>query len=288
MKLSRAGIDGEVTIMQNAPMIVLAFLVVSFGAFNTPTASAQTKTCTLVLNVTTYENEQTSMVVGARATALNTRNGKSTAAISVLKVGDSVSFHGKLRFSKLADGEYRISVTKPGFKRAIQPVSFKCELMDAAAILIIDLEPGNVRRSVVAKSASVVASSELPRPPIRTGVTTVVGTSDSSEQAKAPMASSPAIPRAPISGGVLNGKALVLERPAYPPIARQAHASGTVVVQVVIDEEGNIISAHAVSGHPLLQAACVDAARKSKFSTTKLAGQPVKVTGVITYNFVAE
>ena len=60
------------------------------------------------------------------------------------------------------------------------------------------------------------------------------------------------------------------------------------MVQVVIDENGNVISARAVSGHPLLQAVAVGAARQAKFSPTKLSGQPVKVTGIITYNFVAQ
>jgi TonB family protein len=95
-------------------------------------------------------------------------------------------------------------------------------------------------------------------------------------------------PRAPISGGVLNGKAVRLVQPQYPPIARSAHASGQVSVQITIDENGNVISAHAVSGHPLLQAAAVGAARASKFTPTRLDGQPVKVSGVIIYNFVAQ
>ena len=94
--------------------------------------------------------------------------------------------------------------------------------------------------------------------------------------------------RAPISGGVLNGKATSLPKPPYPPIARAAKAAGTVVVQVTVDEEGNVISATPVSGHPLLRAAATAAARQAKFSPTKLSGQPVKVTGVLTYNFVAE
>jgi len=98
----------------------------------------------------------------------------------------------------------------------------------------------------------------------------------------------PAAPKAPISGGVLNGKALSLPKPAYPPIARAAHASGTVTVQVLIDENGSVVSAHAVSGHPLLQAAAVGAARGARFSPTKLSGQPVKVQRVITYNLVAQ
>ena len=71
-------------------------------------------------------------------------------------------------------------------------------------------------------------------------------------------------------------------------IAKAAKASGTVVVQVLVDENGNVVDAHAVSGHPLLQAASVSAARSAKFSPTKLSGEPVKVIGVITYKFVAQ
>ncbi len=92
----------------------------------------------------------------------------------------------------------------------------------------------------------------------------------------------------PVSAGVLNSKAITLPKPPYPPIARQAKASGTVVVQVLVDEEGNVVTARAVSGHPLLQAASVAAARGAKFSPTKVNGKPVKVTGVITYTFTPE
>ena len=60
------------------------------------------------------------------------------------------------------------------------------------------------------------------------------------------------------------------------------------MVQVLVDESGNVTEAHPVSGHPLLQAAAVAAARQAKFTPTKLSGQPVKVKGVVTYNFVAE
>jgi len=91
-----------------------------------------------------------------------------------------------------------------------------------------------------------------------------------------------------MSGGLLNGKAVSKPEPAYPPIARAARASGTVTVQVTVDEEGNVISASAVSGHPLLQSAAVAAARQAKFSPTKLSGAPVKVSGILTYNFVLE
>ena len=89
-----------------------------------------------------------------------------------------------------------------------------------------------------------------------------------------------------ITGGVLNGKALALPQPTYPALARAAHASGTVTVQVLIDEEGNVKNAHAVDGHPLLQPVCLAAARQAKFSPTLLDGEPVKVSGVIKYNFI--
>lgn len=94
--------------------------------------------------------------------------------------------------------------------------------------------------------------------------------------------------KAPIRGGVLNGKARSLPKPSYPPIAKAARASGTVTVEVVINERGCILSAHATGGHPLLQAAAVQAALQACFTPTLLSGQPVKVSGVITYNFAAQ
>lgn len=87
---------------------------------------------------------------------------------------------------------------------------------------------------------------------------------------------------------MLNGKAISKPQPAYPPIAKAARASGTVTVQILVDESGRVVSASAVSGHPLLQQAAVSAARQARFSPTLLSGQPVKVSGVITYNFVLQ
>lgn len=96
----------------------------------------------------------------------------------------------------------------------------------------------------------------------------------------------PSAAKTPASGGVLNGKALSLPRPVYPSAARNAGASGKVVVEVTINEEGKVIEARAVSGHPMLQQAAVQAARLAKFSPATISGQPVKVTGTISYTFV--
>ncbi|CAN5738590.1 hypothetical protein BH24ACI3_BH24ACI3_05800 [soil metagenome] len=97
--------------------------------------------------------------------------------------------------------------------------------------------------------------------------------------------SAPASGAKMVTGGVLNGKATSLPNPEYPPAARAVRASGAVTVQVEVDENGDIVEASAVSGHPLLRASAVAAAREAKFSPTMLQGQPVRIRGVITYNF---
>ena len=91
-----------------------------------------------------------------------------------------------------------------------------------------------------------------------------------------------------IHGGILNGKATSLPKPSYPAEARAARVSGTVKVQVLISETGDVVSATAIDGPPVLQAVSVEAARLAKFSPTTLSGAPVKVAGVITYNFVLD
>jgi len=94
--------------------------------------------------------------------------------------------------------------------------------------------------------------------------------------------------RRSIEGGELNGKASSLPNAEYPEIARAAKASGTVTVDVIVDEAGNVVAAKAVSGHPLLQAAAVKAARQAKFTPTYVSGEPARISGYLTYNFIAQ
>ena len=88
-----------------------------------------------------------------------------------------------------------------------------------------------------------------------------------------------------ISGGVLNGKATSLPQPIYPPAARRAGISGRVVVQILVGKTGNVVSASASGGPRLLRPAAVRAARRAKFPPTYRSGQPVTVSGVLTYYF---
>jgi TonB family protein len=89
----------------------------------------------------------------------------------------------------------------------------------------------------------------------------------------------------PVSGGALNGRAIILPQPVYPDQARRARVSGTIVVEVVVDEQGKVISAIAKEGPALLREPAIQAALKAKFSPTLLSGQPVKVSGTINYKF---
>lgn len=99
---------------------------------------------------------------------------------------------------------------------------------------------------------------------------------------KEPPATKPTILR---SKGPINGKATYLPKPPYPATAIAANIQGKVDVQIMIDESGKVVSANAVNGHPFLRAAAEKAAWNAKFSPTFLADVPVKVTGVIVYNF---
>jgi TonB family protein len=98
----------------------------------------------------------------------------------------------------------------------------------------------------------------------------------------------PAPKRIVTSGRVLNSQALYLPKPPYPPIAKQMRVQGTVNVQVLIDETGKVVSAKAISGNPALIMAAQQAAFGARFSPTTIGENAVKVSGVITYNFVLQ
>ena len=88
-----------------------------------------------------------------------------------------------------------------------------------------------------------------------------------------------------ISAGVVNGRAIKMEIPDYPVVARYAKIYGTVKVLVLIDEQGNVTDAKVVSGNPLLFGNTISAALNSKFEPITIGGNPVKVSGIIYYYF---
>jgi protein TonB len=118
--------------------------------------------------------------------------------------------------------------------------------------------------------------------------TPAVGTSQSVpmiDMEEPPPSAAPRPILKPVSGGVLNGTAINLPQPVYPDAAKRMRVSGTVTVDVILDENGKVVSATASNGPAILRDAAIQAARKARFSPTKLSGQPVKVSGVINYKF---
>ena len=83
----------------------------------------------------------------------------------------------------------------------------------------------------------------------------------------------------------IRGIAIKIEDPGYPPLAKVAKQEGKVVVEIVINEQGDVIAAVAKSGPPLLKGVAEQAAKASKFRPTLLSGEPVKVTGILTFDF---
>ena len=85
--------------------------------------------------------------------------------------------------------------------------------------------------------------------------------------------------------GVINGRAKRLVTPRYTTLMKSLGLRGKVTVRVLISKKGRVISAKASGSHPLLRKAALDAARRTTFSPTILSLVPVRVRGVIVYNF---
>jgi protein TonB len=98
------------------------------------------------------------------------------------------------------------------------------------------------------------------------------------------------VPRAPVrvSSGVQASRLLREVVPAYPAIAVQARASGPVMLEAEIDEEGNVTDLKVISGHPLLVEAAVEAVKQWKYSPTILNGEPQRILASITVVFRLE
>ena len=88
-----------------------------------------------------------------------------------------------------------------------------------------------------------------------------------------------------MSGAALLPNLLNRVEPVYPPLAQHARVQGVVVIEADITKEGAVENARALSGHPLLTQATVDAVKQWRFKPIMLNGEPVAVTGAININF---
>jgi VWFA-related protein/TonB family protein len=139
--------------------------------------------------------------------------------------------------------------------------------------------PSPTHASEVAATSPVIKATPTPAP---------LPSPTPTEASRPSSSGEPARQKTPISGGVLNSKAVTLPKPDYPSAAKSVGAQGKVVVELTIDETGKVIKARAVSGHPLLQKAAVAAALQARFSPTILSGEAVSITGTISYTFLLQ
>jgi periplasmic protein TonB len=145
----------------------------------------------------------------------------------------------------------------------------------------LPLPPGPVRITGQDIPGSISGPGTTP-----TGGRQVVQSTQIVQMGEPPPALDPPKPPKVVSKGVITSQAISLPKPIYPEIAKRIRVQGTVSVQVLIDEEGRVISAKAISGSPFLTTEAQKAAMQARFSPTRIGDQPVKVSGVITYNFV--
>ncbi len=91
-----------------------------------------------------------------------------------------------------------------------------------------------------------------------------------------------------VGGDVQAGKLIYRVSPLYPVLARQARVQGSVILQVMVDEKGNVTDVRVVRGHPLLESAAVEAVQKWKYKPTFLNGQPVAVISNVVVTFTLD
>ena len=118
-----------------------------------------------------------------------------------------------------------------------------------------------------------------------TAKTDTVSTTDTAKAEPAPSAEAAPAETGPVKVGSLVAYALKQHAPIYPPAARSMRATGTVRVEVTVNEEGEVAEIENTSGPVLLQGAAKDAVMKWKFKPFMRDGKPVKATGFINFNF---
>lgn len=89
----------------------------------------------------------------------------------------------------------------------------------------------------------------------------------------------------PVGGDVKAPKLLSKVEPEYPLVAKTSRVQGTVRIDAVIDQQGNVVRAHAVGGPGLLIPAALAAVDKWKYAPTYLNGQPISVAMQVTVDF---
>lgn len=246
-----------------------------------------------VLSMTVFAQTTSSCSLSVEVVKFKTYdriNGATAAAVNGItkKAYRSITKKGMPFFAKLPAGNYRITVTKSGFSRSIDELALDCAEQDKLwSILLYPGNPGQTAKLYEIRGLmepyQIKSKDDVKARPVTPGEVNV-------KPGEEPVISTPPMPKPPvpksINVGVMNGRAINLVKPPFPEEARSAGASGTVEVEVTVDENGDVTSAKAISGDKTFYKVTEEAAKASKFSPTRLSGQTVKVKGIIIYNFI--
>lgn len=243
----------------------LSLLLFSFGAVKT---FGQDLSCSTTFRM--YEAtapDRSIPVTGVVATAV-APEGKSQ--VSVLS-------EGMPHFRSLVENGYTFSFRKAGYATTKFEIGSDCPNEGAKPVNVwVPIWRGDSATTKEFKFAELF-SAYKEGSPIGVMLSDIMDV-----QAKTPI---PGVPLK-VKGGILNGATTRMPTPVYPAEARAANAHGIVNIEIEADEQGNIVKALAVSGDPALRSAAEDAARRAKLSPRKINGTPVRISGILVYNFV--
>jgi protein TonB len=156
----------------------------------------------------------------------------------------------------------------------------------SSAILHISATPNYHPIGLPAPDEGTNAPPQLPFGSNTTGDNHFQGIESGTGTAVPTLVATPVAP--PRVSVMMEGNLIHRVQPVYPPIARQARVSGTVVLQAVISREGSIENLQVVSGHPMLVRAAIDAVRQWRYRPYILNGDPLEVDTQVTVNFVLD
>jgi len=224
-----------------------AVFIFAFGFASVLASKAQTNTCDLQFKVFSYDTiSSKNSLEGIDVVVTNSKNKEK----KVLTVSSTAS-----TFENLADGNYRVKLSKKGYKEKKKEIKLDCNFTGKDNIfrehvyLWKDKTTLSDENDLGENAVQIKNSAEVKN----SGKTENISQSKNSDDKSTP---------------------------------EKSRASGKVTVQVLIDVDGNVVSAKAVDGNSLLAEAAVKSARQSKFAPTMIAGYPVQVSGNIVYNFV--
>ncbi|HEX8852380.1 MAG TPA: TonB family protein, partial [Pyrinomonadaceae bacterium] len=150
-------------------------------------------------------------------------------------------------------------------------------------------------QSAAANTSNTTAATNAPAPAEKSAASTSKPASKQQSASAAPKSARPSVASsadnrseksgATVAVGPLSALATQKVSPSYPSIAKTARISGIVTVYLVVDEKGQVESVQRTEGPMQLQSAAADAARRWKFRPTLVDGQPVRVSGFLSFNF---